>query len=448
MTRRRQARRRPRLATGGLVGCLALSIGLAGCAAESEDFAEDDQVVTVFGPWRDETATHFREALSAFEERTGLDVVYSGSGSFSTDVTRRLRDGLTPDVIMFPQPGTMLSLAEDGFLVPVRDDVRATAEASHRPAVRAAAEQLTETTGVLYRLNVKSLVWYPPAVFAEAGYAVPASWSELEALTERIQADGSTPWCMGVESFSASGWPATDWVEDLLLRSATLEEYDAWTRGDLPFTDPLLGEALTDFESLVLEPGRVVGGRRGVLNTPATQAQQPMFDSPAGCLLYRQASFASDALEDQAVIGPDGVTDVFVLPSRTDDDPPLLVGGTFAAPATDRPETWALMDYLASPEGSQTWVERGGFVSPHRTVTARDYPDAFDRRVAGLLETAEDVRFDGSDLMPPEVGSGTFLWAMLTFIATSGVSDSLAIAQSGWDRSSADAAETSIPTSN
>ncbi len=389
--------------------------------------------VTVFGPWRDVAADRFREAVVPFEEQTGVDVVYTGTGSFATDVARRLEDGLAPDVIMFPQPGLMLDLLDRGYLVPLREDVVDTARASHRPTLGAAAESLTAATGVLYRLNVKSLVWYVPSVFEEAGYEVPRTWSELTTLADRAQAEGTSPWCLGVEAFSASGWPATDWIEDLMLRSATPEEYDAWTTGDLAFTDLLVEKAFVDFESLTLAPGRAFGGRRGVLNTAALGAGQPMFTAPPGCLMYRQASFAVDSLPDGVRIGPDGDTDVFVLPSRNNDPPPILVGGTFAAAGTDRAATWQLLDYLASPQGSATWVESGGFISPHRSVSVADYGDAFDARVAALLSDAEVVRFDGSDLMPPEVGSGTFFEAMLTFIATSGVGDSLTLAQSGWD---------------
>jgi hypothetical protein len=42
---------------------------------------------------------------------------------------------------------------------------------------------------------------------------------ELKALTEQIVADGETPWCIGLGSGGATGWPATDWVEDMMLRT-------------------------------------------------------------------------------------------------------------------------------------------------------------------------------------------------------------------------------------
>ena len=74
--------------------------------------------------------------------------------------------------------------------------------------------------GLPIRQNVKSLVWYPPDVFQDQGYAVPTDWGELQALIDRMVDDGFVPWCLGVEAFGASGWPATDWVEDILLRNS------------------------------------------------------------------------------------------------------------------------------------------------------------------------------------------------------------------------------------
>ena len=66
-------------------------------------------------------------------------------------------------------------------------------------------------------LDVKGLVWYPAPEFEQAGYTVPTTWSELIALSERIVADGRTPWCMGWENGATSGSPGTDWIEGLLL---------------------------------------------------------------------------------------------------------------------------------------------------------------------------------------------------------------------------------------
>ena len=72
--------------------------------------------------------------------------------------------------------------------------------------------------GVPARANVKSLVWYSPTAFADKGYEIPTTLEELTALSDKIVADGGIPWCVGIESGVATGWPITDWFEDFMLR--------------------------------------------------------------------------------------------------------------------------------------------------------------------------------------------------------------------------------------
>jgi alpha-glucoside transport system substrate-binding protein len=413
---------------------LAVGVALTGLACSTVDEQDPEaRTVTVFGPWRAAAADAFRASMEPFEARTGIDVVYTGSGSFAADATRRLEDGQPPDVVVFPQPGLMTDLAERGYLLPLQTDVASIAQANHADQLAEATARGTAQTGVVYRLNVKSLVWYQPQVFAEAGYEVPQTMTQLQELAARMAADGTPPWCIGVEAFQASGWPATDWVEDLLLRLQPPDVYDAWVAGETPFTDEAIADTFSTLEDLVLTPGRAFGGRRTILNTAVGEAQAPMFTDPPGCLMYRQASFQRDNLDPSIAIGPDGDTDVFVLPTDAGGQPPLLIGGTFAAAATDTTETWDLLAYLATPEGSSAWLERGGFISPHRDVEPQDYADDFDAQVAELLHTASTVRFDGSDLMEPAVGTGTFLDAMVRYIATGRLSESLTLAQSGYD---------------
>ena len=310
----RRAERHRAVALG--VAVLAAT-GVAACTA-TPDSDSDQPTVSVFGPWRGESAEAFRESMTTFEERTGIDVVYTGSANFVGDATRRVQDGLAADVMVFPQPGVMLELADQGLLVPLRSDVVQAATRSHRPEVTEALPAEQADVGIVYRLNVKSLVWYPPAVFDESGYSVPRTWSELDALAQQIADDGTTPWCLGVEAFTASGWAATDWIEDIVLRSAPVDTYDRWAAGDLPFTDAAIAASFEDFSEMALTVGRPLGGRRAVLNTNVQAAAQPMFDDPPGCLLHRQASFASDDLDPSVEIGPDGDIDVFVLPGRDD----------------------------------------------------------------------------------------------------------------------------------
>jgi alpha-glucoside transport system substrate-binding protein len=99
----------------------------------------------------------------------------------------------------------------------------------------------------MFSADIKSLVWYRPDVFAAKGYEVPTTWDEMEALMEQMVANGDTPWAIGLESGAASGWPATDWIEDIMLRTAGPDVYDQWVNHEIPWTDPRVQEAFEIF---------------------------------------------------------------------------------------------------------------------------------------------------------------------------------------------------------
>lgn len=401
----------------------------AACSTSSVDPVDP---ITVFGNQRGPDAAALREVLLRFEDETGIDVRFTGTASFPRSMRERVEDGNTPDVGLFPQPGLLNDLAAEGYVLPLRADVAEMGSRLLLPSLADAFGARDTASGVLFQVNVKSLVWYSPAEFAARGYEVPSTWTELETLAQRITADGLTPWCMGVSAFDATGWPATDWVEDLVLRMEGPDVYDAWVAGELAFTDPRIGAAIAEFGDVVLSDEQANGGRRGVLNTSPARAQDPMFASPPGCLMYKQASFQKPNLPDGVTIGED--VDVFVLPPMEQGTAPILIGGTVAAAFTDREETWALMRYLATASAGEPLAEEGGYISPHADFDATTYGDDFDRRMASIVADADVVRFDGSDLMYSPVGTRSFFDAMVQFIATERLDTAQQTAQAGYDR--------------
>ena len=413
------------------VSVVLAALLLAACVSQPATI-EDQSQVTIFGPWRDEAADLFRASVAPFEEASGIDIVYTGSGDFETDIVDRAEGLDSPDIAIFPQPGLLNDLANSGLVIPLREDIAQQARDSYRDGVEDLVGSLSDVNGVVYRVNVKSLVWYSPSVFREQGYSIPRTWDEMEVLSVQMIADGFTPWCLGVEAFGASGWPGTDWIEDIVLRDSGTKTYDKWVSGEVPFTDDAIAAAFDEFADTVLNPSEVLGGRRGVLNTAVQDAQDPMFDDPPRCLMYRQASFQVDSLPEGTEIGPDGDTDVFVLPPIKSGPDPLVVGGTLAAAMVDRDETWETLEYLATAQSGRAWAEAGGFISPHAAISAADYPTQFDARMSALLDDAEIVRFDGSDLMDPRVGTESFFQAVLHFIGTLRLEEALEIAQYGY----------------
>jgi alpha-glucoside transport system substrate-binding protein len=412
-----------------LVVAAALALLASACSTASSQ----SETLTVFGTWRGEQADAFRGVLDRFERDTGIPVRYTGSGTFITAVQERVEEGDSPDVAIFPQPGLLEDLADEGYVLPLADDVSALAAQNLLPAVAEILSSTRKLDGVPFRLNVKSLVWYRPDVFAANGFAVPATWSELESLVATMAVNGYSPWCLGIAASDATGWPATDWVEDIVLRTAGTDVYDGWVAGDVAFTDDAIGSAIATFDELVLSYAESGQGRRSIINTSPARAQDPMFEEPPGCMMYRQASFQSDNLPSGTEIGPDADVDLFVLPGETAGNAPLVVGGDVAAAMTDRPETWALLRYLASPQSGEAWAEAGGYISPHAGFDSAHYSNAFDRRMDGLLDAAGVVRFDGSDRMYAPVGTNSFFDAMTLFVASGDVELAQETAQAGYD---------------
>ena len=388
---------------------LVAAIFAAACSAPK---AEDTTIIEVFGPYRGEDAKGFAAAVAPFEEATGYDVLYIGTGTFSKDIQKRVDVADYPDVALFPQPALIRQYAEDGLLQPLNENSVSQQMANINDVL---AGTIGDTQyAVWFRGVVKSLVWYPPAVFAERGYAVPKTWDDLMNLTAQMRSDGTAPWCLTMESFGATGWVGTDWIEDIVLRTEGDDYYDRWVSGQVTFEDDGIVAALDTFSDIVHTPDNVYGGIHRILNEPWQNAQTPMFDAPPNCLLNKQASFQVTNLPPDVTIGED--TDVFLLPSIDGTPPPILASGDLAAAFSDRPEVMELMTYLESPEAGRPWAERGGFVSPHPSFNPDWYADPFDRRMGSILQNADLIRFDGSDLMIPSVGTGTFWTGMVDLV--------------------------------
>ena len=394
---------------------LAIVVALcAGCTSPSSDLDEANEI-EVFGTWRDTDADRFAEVLAGFEEDSGIDVRYVGSVDFVDDLLARTGDvGNPPDVAMVPQPALVRQLAATGEIVPLSDAVQDTVVENFGPDGADLGSIDGISYGVPYRVTVKSLVWYRPDVFAERGWTLPATLDELTDLVERIAADGDiAPWCLGINAGSATGWAATDWTEDLVLRSLGPERYQQWADGVIEFSDPDIADAFDQFRALALDMGRSLGGVRGIVETPVDEAIQPLLDDPPGCAMHRQADFAENWLPDGTTIGPDGDIDVFILPGITDAAPPLVIGGTQAVQFERGSDIDALMAYLASPEAAMIWARRGGFLSLNDRVPDDAYRDDFLRQLTAAIDEAPAVAFDASDQMSPEVGAD-LLWDGIT----------------------------------
>jgi alpha-glucoside transport system substrate-binding protein len=348
------------------------------------------------------------------------DVEIEASSDFEEQLPIRA-DGGTLDVALLPQPGAVREQVEAGNLVSMEDlgfDIGELEDLFGEYYVG-----LTEVDGQHYGLptniNLKSMIWYPKAAFDEAGYQVPETWDDLLALSDQIVADGGTPWCVGFESGAASGWPATDWMEDIMLRTAGTDVYDQWVSHEIPFNDPAVVAAGEDFGQVMFTDGYVLGGADQTPSIAFGDAPGPMFQDPPGCWLHRQASFINAFFPEGTEAGVD--YDWFPFPPI--DQEGTLFAGEFAVVGTNgnRPE---VVDFLNQFMGEDVQCAMGGEtassrISPNVNVGPDCYANDILADASEILTTALEEgtgRFDASDMMPAEVGSGTEWTEMLGYM--------------------------------
>lgn len=390
---------------------------------------DNDNTLVILGSLTGVGQEIVEEAFIPFTAETGINVVYEGTDAFTTVLPIRVAGGDVPDLAIFPQPGLMTDLAREGALTPLNDvvDLAALTTAFGPDWVELGTVD-GQVYGLWMRSDPKSLVWYNPEAFTAAGYDIPQSWDALMSLTEQIATEGKTPWCFGMESGEASGWVGTDWVEDILLRTAGPEVYDQWVAHEIPFNSPPVKKALETFGDIVRNDRYVHGGVVGAISTPFGDAPAPLFDQPPGCYLHRQASFITDFLPDTVEPGQD--VQVFLLPG-SGATAPLLTGGLVLAITNNTPAAQAAMQYLSTVTPHESWAARG-YISPHRGVDLATYPNDGVRQMAEILAQAETLRFDGSDLMPAAVGTGTFWTEIINYVSGADIDTVLSTIDASW----------------
>jgi alpha-glucoside transport system substrate-binding protein len=375
------------------------------------------QQVTIAVVWSGNELDAFKKTIEPFEEQTGIDVIIDEVGrDLPTVLPVRVAAGNPPDLAALPNPGQMQEFARQGALVAL-DDLANLAD--HPAAFVDLGTAEGHVYGIFIGADLKSLVWYNPKAFAVNGYEVPTSWPGLIALSDQIVADGGVPWAIGLESGAASGWPGTDWIEDIMLRTAGPDLYDKWVNHEIPWTHPAVKKAWEYFGQIVNEPGYVYGGPVGALTINFGDSPAVLFDDPPGAYLHRQATFIqSFILGSDPDLVPVEDYDVFTFPPISPVfGNPLLGSGDLIGVFNDSPEAKALADYLASAQAQEIWCGTLGKLGINVNVDPSVYPDPITARAAGMLAEAEIFRFDGSDLMPAAVGSGTFWSGVLDYIS-------------------------------
>lgn len=390
----------------------------------AEEAATGDRRVTIFGAYTEPGEVDaFEAGFAEFEEETGIDVVYEGASDFEQLIVTRIEANNPPDIAGFPQPGLMNRFADRAIDVTTFLDESYLQEQYNEGWLEMATSPDGKMIGVWNRAIVKSLVWYNPGVFEEKGYEVPETWDELLALTDQIVADGGAPWYAPMESGNATGWVGTDWIEDIVLRTTSVENYDRWTVPESPddrllFASPEIKNAWETMGYFLLNEEYVYGGVLSTLNDRFFDTGIPLIEGNA--YLAKQGSYMPGWLTEDypdLAIGPEGQLNYFYFPAIDEQyGEPVLVGGDVYSMFNDRPEVRQVMEYMTKAESIKPAIEAGVFLSPHQDVNL-DWFDEANRGIAQILLDADTVRFDGSDLMPGAVGTGTFWGGVVDYIS-------------------------------
>jgi alpha-glucoside transport system substrate-binding protein len=387
--------------------------------AKAGEFAGTE--VNIFGVYTSEDEARFRAALVPFEQATGIDVNFEGSGDFEQLIRVQVEAGDPPDIAQFSQPGLIAEMADK--MVPL--DSFMNVDQLKEDYIQSWLDLATfddRLYGLFYRANTKSIVWYSKPEFDAAGYEVPETWDELLALMDEMVANGHTPWCVPAEHGGSTGWVITDWVEDVLLRTAGPEVYDQWTNHEIPFNDPAIKEAMDEYVAKIMfSEDYVYGGPEGVLTIWVGQTAELFPSEEEGraepaCWMMKQAGWIPAFFPEGTVVGPDGAWFFYFPPIKEELGKPVLGGGDPIGMFNDRPEVRAVIEYLATPAGCEVWVKTGGFISPNRSVPTDWYFDEAERLQGEIMQNADVFRFDASDLMPGTVGVGTFWSGMIEWV--------------------------------
>ncbi len=391
------------IAAAALLGTAALAA--CGSNSKSTDTATTGssqslkgQHLEVIAEWSANEQAAFQAVLDGFTKKTGATVTYtSGGDNTSVLVNSRVAGGDPPDVALIAQPGAVAQLASKNQIFPLTGDAQTAATADFSPAWQKLGTLNGKLYGVFFKAANKSVVWYDAADLSNAGVQPPTTWDAFVTASKTISDSGVS--AMAIPA--GDGWPATDWFENIYLRTAGVDNYNKLTAHQIPWTDPSVVTALTTWAQYLKTPGVV---EPGATNLSFTQSEADVFGkSPKAAMLYEGDFVGTDI----TALGNFKVGDTakfFNFPSINGSQPAVVSGGDEAVALKNTPAAMALMAYLASPDAAAIWAAKGGFLSANTKLPLSTYPDDTTRSLAQALTSSTSVVFDMSDQTPTAFG--------------------------------------------
>jgi alpha-glucoside transport system substrate-binding protein len=382
----------------------------------------DGAKVTIYTSITQPEIGYHINSVKPFEKCTGISIQYQPSKDFEAALQTKIDGGNAPDLAIFPQPGLLQTFAKSGDLKLASSAVTEEAEQNWVPSWVGYGTVLDHYFGAPLGANLKSLIWYSPKYFKQWNYTVPTTWDDMIALSDQAVADGHKPWCVGIESGEATGWPLTDWMEEVMLRMYGPDVYDQWQTHQIPFNDPKVLKVLQTVGSIVKNPDYVnagIGDVKSIATTAFQDGGQPV--AKGQCVFHAQANFYAANWPAGTKVAEDGDVFAFYEPTMSDDFGKVVeVGGEFVGAFADRPEVEAVQLYLASGEWAtekaklNAAAHTSGWATANQAVDPSVFVDPVDKLSVDILTDPEsNARFDASDVMPSQVGTDSF-WKQMT----------------------------------
>jgi len=431
------------------VGLLAIgAIVLAGCAeggdsGGSASGSGGETTVRISGGITGSEADLLNQSFDQFTKDTGIKVVYTGDKSFEGNIVTKVTGGDAPDIAIVPQPGLLKTLIGTGDVKKASDTVSANVDKYWGKDWKSYGSDDGTFYAAPMLANVKGYVWYSPAKFKEWGVSIPKTWDELLTLTQTIQQKtGSAPWCAGFASGDASGWPGTDWIEDLVLRQSGPDVYDQWVANQVKFTDAPIKDAFDAVGKILLNPSYVNAGFGDVksINSVAF-ADVAAKVADGSCPMTHQASFLSsnfqtvkNAAGQEPKVASDGDVYAFLLPGFKEGEQSVEGGGEFVTAFSDDANVQKVVEFMSTPDFANARVKLGGVISANKGADPSLASSEFLTEAMKLVQDPNTtLRFDASDLMPATVGSGSFWKGMVSWIDGTPTDQVLSNIQAGYN---------------
>ena len=409
-------------ACGGGSSGTASSAPAATDAAATQSAPAEGGTVTIWTSVDQPVMDGLKAGLEPLAAAKNITVEWQKVDAIDQLIITKAQAGDLPDIAIVPQPGVVQKLVDLGVAKSLDTvlDVPTVGGTMIPGEIEAGIMSDGALYGLLTSMNVKGLVWYPKAAWEANGYAVPQSLDELKTLTESMAKAGQTPWCNGIESGGATGWAATDWMENLVMRQAGVEAYQKWVKGEIKFDSPEFRQAADYFQTLFFNDKNVNGGRKAIAATSFGDATKGLFTDPKkpDCMMYMQGSFITGFFPENVQKDLDNQVGVFMLPGiKAGEAPPIEGGGDLSVLLSDNPAAAQVINLFTDPSMGIPAAKASSYLSPYKTFDVANYPGAITQQIAKLAYGASYFLFDGSDAMPAEVGAGTFWTDMTAWIS-------------------------------